>query len=81
MRAIITEYAGGGYTAITDGHRTRVGVEHALSTDRNHARAAKALAEKVGPAFTGEWVGGYLGKGRMAWVLKNGHGTSFEVKE
>ena len=52
-----TNSRGSRVVAFTDTHlRLTVDWDHTLDIDENHARAAKALADKM--EWAGEWVGG-----------------------
>ncbi len=73
MKAITTKFHGptnvkGSRYSATDSDNNRVilSTDHALNSDKNHARAARALCDKMG--WKGELIGGGTKDG-MAWVF------------
>lgn len=50
---------------------------HALSPERNHARAAMLLASRYGFRHDVAWVGGWCGSGSFVWVQSAHTSTAF----
>lgn len=85
MQAITTRYFGA-----TNSHGSRIRASAAagsktipwddsVNSEYNHARAAKALAERF--CWDGKWVGGGNRDGSWVWVCAdNSFSASFEVK-
>lgn len=75
-QAIATKYhgctntRGSRYSAKAEAGRVTTPTDYALNSGDNHARAARALAQKWG--WHGEWVGGALPGGGYAFVRVEG---------
>jgi len=72
MQAIRTRYAGpvrligSRIHATAAGRRLSIPYDCALSSDENHARAARKLADRLG--WGGEWIAGAIDSGRRVYV-------------
>lgn len=54
--------------------------EHGLNIERNHAAAAKALAEKFG--WRGDWYGGGMPDAHsFVWIAASSEGFAFRTEE
>lgn len=72
MQAIRTRYHGPGNVrgsrvkATAQARALTIGWDSSLNSERNHMKAAQALASAMG--WQGTWVGGGLPDGSTAWV-------------
>lgn len=84
-QAIVTKFIGPTQTrgarvvAKADAGTLTAPWDYSGSVERNHAKAAQSLAEKLG--WSGYWTGGSLPGAGYAFVVLDRNGADFKVEE